>query len=506
MSVLRAHAGTFRWFRAAAFAAVAAAALTRMPFYPPAVMLAIVAGVGALGLLSPGIGVAGFVVAVGLPVLAANAVLGIALLVVGLAAVQYLGQDDARAFVLLGLVFLGTIAKLEWAIIALGGYVLAVSEGAVAAIVACAVLEVAAITLGAPVMGASVGGGQRAVLDLASAPEGALSFAWLLPALREMSPASVAASFRDAGPWPVLVLQPVLWAAGAGVSKAVSGGAPKTGPARLAVAAAAGAGGAAVIGIGSLGLRFLGSPVTSSAILTGMVGSAVVAALGAVALEALFPKIAPARKAPKTSVQAEDADVDELLRLIASAEEELASKHTVDETVMITDMKAFSAMTEEDGSVVSAKRIQRHRDLLLPVIAAHGGCGKSTGGDGLVASFPDPAEALAAAVEMQQTLDSFNGSHPGERAILIRIGLAHGEVVLDNGGRPFIGSGLNKAARVMNLADGGEILCSSDVVSRAGKRAPGGRSRGAFELKNIPGEVDVVEIGWEAEERRAAGA
>ena len=151
----------------------------------------------------------------------------------------------------------------------------------------------------------------------------------------------------------------------------------------------------------------------------------------------------------------EDADVDELLRLIATAEDKLASQHTSTKVVLITDMKSFSTMTEEDGSVATAKAIQRHRDLLIPIIMSQGGQGKSTGGDGLVAAFDTAVSGLSAAALMQQALAEHNAEHPGEREIWVRMGLASGEVVLDNGGRPFIGAALNLAARVMNLADGG---------------------------------------------------
>ncbi len=162
---------------------------------------------------------------------------------------------------------------------------------------------------------------------------------------------------------------------------------------------------------------------------------------------------------------------------------------------MITDMKSFSKMTEEDGSIVTAKAIQQHRDLLLPLIESHGGHGKSTGGDGLVAAFEQPAEALAAAVEMQRALQHHNESHPGGREMSVRIGVAQGEVVLDKGGRPFIGAALNTAARVMNLADGGQAFTTEDVARRAGKGFVV-HSHGTFQLKNIAAPVEVIEVLW----------
>jgi class 3 adenylate cyclase len=164
-------------------------------------------------------------------------------------------------------------------------------------------------------------------------------------------------------------------------------------------------------------------------------------------------------------------------------------------TVMITDMKSFSKMTEEDGSMLTAKAIQKHRDLLLPLIERNHGHGKSTGGDGLVAAFEDEGSALQAAVEMQQALAQHNAAHPDSREMTVRIGVAKGDIVLDKGGRPFIGNALNTAARIMNLADGGQAFTSAAVFSKAG---PGirGHSHGEFELKNIAKPVEIVELLW----------
>jgi class 3 adenylate cyclase len=164
---------------------------------------------------------------------------------------------------------------------------------------------------------------------------------------------------------------------------------------------------------------------------------------------------------------------------------------------MITDMKSFSRMTEEDGSVLTAKAIQKHRDLLLPLLEKHGGHGKSTGGDGLVAAFQSADGALKAAAEMQAALDAHNRSHPQDREMTVRIGLAAGEVVLDKRGRPFIGNALNLAARVMNLGDGGQAFVTADVVEMA-PAAVRTHSLGAFDLKNIAKPVTVLEILWHA--------
>jgi adenylate cyclase len=153
-------------------------------------------------------------------------------------------------------------------------------------------------------------------------------------------------------------------------------------------------------------------------------------------------------------------------------------------------------MTEEEGSFVTAKAVQRHRDLLLPLIEARSGMGKSTGGDGLIASFESAQDAVCASIEMQQALKRYNAEHPREREILVRVGIADGEVVLDRGGRPFIGAALNLAARVMSLGDGGQVLVTRAIATKTKDPNVITSSHGEFELKNIALPVEVIEVLW----------
>lgn len=132
------------------------------------------------------------------------------------------------------------------------------------------------------------------------------------------------------------------------------------------------------------------------------------------------------------------------------------------------------------GAVSTAKIIQKHRDLLLPIIREAGGHGKSTGGDGIVASFASADDALTAAVETQRALKRYNEGKAEDRRIHVRIGLASGDVILDRGGCPFIGDAINIAARVMGLADGGQVFGAADVVDAAAKLPSPVVSHGEF--------------------------
>ncbi len=499
MSVTRRGQGVFPWMKGAALAAVTVLAAVSTGFYPTVLIPLLALTTGALVLFAPAIAAIAFVVILAIPIAASNVIVGLAFLVVGVAAVQYLGHDGAKVFVALCVTFLAAGAGVEWAVVIAAGYILGATEGAIAALVACMVIQAAGALTGAPAIGVTATGGSADIAALLRFPvqvDRPLAFGWFLEGLRGIEVARFTESLSGVRNVMLLVAQPLLWAVGAAAAGSLKR--PAEDSRRPVVGVLAGVVGVAVVFVAcAVAMKVFGGPVGLGRMAVAALASGAIA-VGVIAVwEWVFPpQVVPTSAARPGTTAADDADVDELLRLIADAEEELASKHTVQTVVMITDMKAFSKMTEEDGSVVTAKMIQRHRDLLLPVIEKYRGHGKSTGGDGLVAAFETPTDALGCAVEMQRTLTEFNAGRPGERDILIRIGVADGEVILDRGGRPFIGVALNTAARVMNLGDGGQVMTTATIMDKAGRHTFTSGSVGTFELKNIAEPVEVFELLW----------
>lgn len=491
------------WLRACAVAVLTLLPLLRMNFQPTwgAALLSI--AVGALMLFAADLGVLVAIIIVALPIMAQNVLLGAVILVLGIAITRFVGSDGSQAFLLVATAVIGAFLGPVWVAPVIAGYLLGAGEGAVAAAIACVTVEVIGILLGGDtyLVGTIAGTpGIKPMLDFSaqSVPANMFSMEWVKSSFGSFGPQSIT-EMKDyilaTKQVPVLVAQPILW----GVAAALTGALTRFGRKRKMVwmsFAAAGAG-ILVIAIASgAAVKALGGEAPKG-IALGVLTSLVLAEIVVFLLDRVFIRQATKqKKAPSAmSMAAEDADVDELLRLISTAEERLASQHTTEKTVMITDMKSFSRMTEEDGSMLTAKAIQKHRDLLLPIVQRHGGHGKSTGGDGLVAAFDSAEQAVIAAAEMQQALEANNVAHPNDREMFVRIGIAEGEIVLDKGGRPFLGAALNLAARVMNLADGGQAFVTADVAQKAGAGVTVA-SLGEFELKNIAKPVHVMEILW----------
>ena len=506
----RQNRAVLRIARVVVFGLVTWFALSALFVRPSSVALFAAVVVAVLAYFSPEVATLAFVLSASLPLIAANAVLGLIFLIIGVASVQYLGSDGGAVFAVVAAAFVLAWLGPVWAVPVIAGYVLGASSGAMAAVVACLVLQVAGVVFGHPTYGLIQTGGSQAAIILLSAktaPENLLTFAWVAPAFKGVSGASTRELFaqmahvRNVG---FFIFQPIIW--GLGAAMAARFRRPSSDPRQLLLGVGAAVAGVAVLALGTIAaFAIFGLPPDYSGFATQAAISAILAAIAIVVADRVFNVVPqPVAQPAATSVAAvqagtmaaDDADVDELLRMIATAEEKIATEHTQNAVVMITDMKSFSKMTEEEGSVVTAKAIQRHRDLLIPVIESNHGRGKSTGGDGLVASFTTSDDALRAAVAMQCTLEKHNDSHPHERDITIRIGIASGEVVLDKGGRPFIGAGLNLAARVMNLGDGGQIMVTRQVIDDGALADVRSHSHGDFALKNIAQPVEVFEVLW----------
>jgi len=487
----RKRAAALRFVGAALFGLATFVALSGLPFYPVWLIGLLTLAVAGLALSAPAVASPVFVVALALPVAAANIVAGAIVLVAGLVAVWLLREGDGLGFLLVALAVIAVPLHVEWALAPLAGYLLGRRGGASTALATCVAIEVTGLVAGASWLGVTVTGGSTALLAIAEPAGGVLGFQWLSSAISAADPRGLLDTARGAQNIALLIAQPLLWMAAAVIGSSFRK--PGAGVRALGGVAL----GVAFLAVGIAGFsQAVGGPVPLEDYLVAAVRSLVVA-LGVVAAsEWLFPVVTARPASARRGVRTEDAEVDELLHLIASAEDQLASRHRTQAVVMITDMKSFSALTEEVGSLEVAKLVQRHRDVLLPVVERYHGKGKSTGGDGLLAAFRQPRAAVDAAIEMQRTLASLSTSGQVDRELLIRIGIAAGEVVLDSGGRPFLGAGLNLAARVMNLADGGRIIVTTEIAESS--RLPEGllHPHGAFELKNIAYPVEVVEVLW----------
>src|SRR5213595_2998809 len=120
---------------------------------------------------------------------------------------------------------------------------------------------------------------------------------------------------------------------------------------------------------------------------------------------------------------------------------------------MFTDLEGFTAHAAMQGNGAALRLVRRHDSLVLPAIRALDGRIVKRLGDGLMAVFVSPADALRAAVARRRP------------TVKLRIGIHAGEVRWREG--DLVGHDLNVAARVTERARGGRIVVSDVLRTEA---------------------------------------
>jgi class 3 adenylate cyclase len=137
-------------------------------------------------------------------------------------------------------------------------------------------------------------------------------------------------------------------------------------------------------------------------------------------------------------------------------------------TLMFTDLKGSTALYERIGDGRAYRLVRDHFAFLAAVVRRHDGTLVKTIGDAVMAAFSDPADAVAAALDVQDEVASFN-ARAGEEAITIKLGLHGGPciAVTMNDRLDYFGSIVNTAARLQGQSRGGDIVLSESLAGDA---------------------------------------
>jgi class 3 adenylate cyclase len=169
-------------------------------------------------------------------------------------------------------------------------------------------------------------------------------------------------------------------------------------------------------------------------------------------------------------------------------------QETRDLTFLFTDLQDSTAMYASIGDVVAFDLVRVHFDTLAAVARRRRGEIVKTIGDALMARFLDPGDAVQAALEMFERLDSFNRLNA--TALVLKVGIHRGDAIVVSGrqGTDYFGQTVNIASRIGTVAAAGEIVLS-DAVLRGSSVPPllaGYEVREELaSLKGVAGEVLV---------------
>jgi class 3 adenylate cyclase len=135
-------------------------------------------------------------------------------------------------------------------------------------------------------------------------------------------------------------------------------------------------------------------------------------------------------------------------------------------TFLFTDLKGSTELYERVGDLIAFDLVNAHFRVLQEIVAGEAGAVVKTIGDAVMATFPTPDRAVAAALRMREAMRTFNEARSRDD-LLLKIGIHEGPclAVVLNERQDYFGTTVNVAARVQALADSRTILATGPVVT-----------------------------------------
>jgi adenylate cyclase len=160
--------------------------------------------------------------------------------------------------------------------------------------------------------------------------------------------------------------------------------------------------------------------------------------------------------------------------------------------ILSADVKGYSRLMGED-EVGTIRTLGVYKDIMGNLIQKFHGRVVDAPGDNVLAEFVSVVDAVECAVEIQKELKTRNAELQENRRMEFRIGVNLGDVIEE--GNKIFGDGVNIAARVQGLADGGGICISGSAHEQVeNKVAMSFEYLGEHVVKNITKPVRVYRV------------
>ena len=165
--------------------------------------------------------------------------------------------------------------------------------------------------------------------------------------------------------------------------------------------------------------------------------------------------------------------------------------------IFSADVQGYSRLMGDDEEE-TIRTLTNYRELMTTLIQQHHGRVVDSPGDNLLAEFASAVDAVQGAMAIQTELKTRNAELLESRQMHYRIGINIGDVVV--AGERIYGDGVNIAARIESLADGGGISLSEAVHMQVkNKLAFAFTYQGEQSVKNIADPVRVYKVALDAE-------
>jgi predicted ATPase/class 3 adenylate cyclase len=159
-------------------------------------------------------------------------------------------------------------------------------------------------------------------------------------------------------------------------------------------------------------------------------------------------------------------------------------------TFLFTDVEGSTRLWQADEAAMRSA-LSRHDQLLRKVIAEHDGTVFSAMGDGMAAAFGSASSAVSAALAAQRCLaaERWRTATP----LRVRMGVHTGEAEWRDG--DYFGTVVNRAARLMAIGHGGQVLCSAATMELVRDGEFAFSDLGQHRLRDLDRPMHVFQVG-----------
>ena len=164
--------------------------------------------------------------------------------------------------------------------------------------------------------------------------------------------------------------------------------------------------------------------------------------------------------------------------------------------ILSADVEGYSRLMGDDEPA-TVRAITEYRAVVASAVAHHSGRVVDAPGDNVLAEFSSVVDAVQCAVDVQRELQARNAALPDARRMRFRIGINLGDVIVEDD--RLYGDGVNIAARLEALAEGGGICLSGSAYDQVEGKLPLQYDfLGEHRVKNIARPLRVYRVRLEA--------
>lgn len=161
-------------------------------------------------------------------------------------------------------------------------------------------------------------------------------------------------------------------------------------------------------------------------------------------------------------------------------------------THLFTDLEGSTRLWDQEPRRME-EALRRHDELARATVARYRGRLVKTTGDGIHAAFDDPSDAVDAVIHFLVSLAALAGE--SGLALRARCGVHTGTAKARDG--DYFGGAVNRAARIMSAAHGGQVLLSEAVALLVRERLPahaGLAAMGRVRLKDLASPEQIYQL------------